>query len=85
MEDAPKEVEEAKRLDAHAHERPLEEDEEDSTEETEGATNLVFACEEVKCLFGTDDEGETTDEEDLVGGCGQLGEERAGNAQTHIA
>ena len=45
-EDAPKQVEETKSLDEHPDERPLEEDEQDSTEETYRASDFLFASEE---------------------------------------
>ena len=66
--DAPEEVEEPERLDDHARERPLGEDEQDAAEEAERATQLLLAREEVERLVGPDDERQPGDEEDLYGG-----------------
>lgn len=54
--DAPKEVEEPKRLDDDADEGPFEEDEEDAADETCCPAQLLLAREEVKRLLGADDE-----------------------------
>ena len=79
--DAPEEVEEPERLDDHARERPLGEDEQDAAEEAERATQLLLAREEVERLVGPDDERQPGDEENLQSGVGGFGGEHAGGRQ----
>ncbi|OJT14317.1 hypothetical protein TRAPUB_9178 [Trametes pubescens] len=67
-EHAPEEVEEPKRLDDDAHERPLEEDEEDAADEARRPAQLLFPREEVERLGGPDDECQAREEQDLRGG-----------------
>ena len=67
---APEEIEESERLDNHAHERPLEEDEEDAADEADGAAELLFPREEVEGLLRADDEGYAGEKEELFGRCG---------------
>ena len=62
---APKQVEEAKRFDEHANERPFEEDEEDAAEETDRPANLLFTSEEGDGFLRADDKCETGYEENL--------------------
>lgn len=62
---APEEVEEPERLDDHARERPLDEDEHDAAEEADRAAQLLPPREEVERLVGPDDERQPRDEQDL--------------------
>ena len=66
---APEEIEEAKCLDYDTHERPLEEHEQDATNETHGAAELLFPREEVECLLWPDDECHAGQEEQLQARC----------------
>lgn len=58
----PKEVQESNSLHNHADERPFEKDQQDSTNETSGPSELLFSCEEVESLLRTDDQCEAGEE-----------------------
>ena len=63
--DAPKEVQEPKGLDNDSDERPLEEHEQDASNETEGPSKLLFPGEEVERLRGANDKRHPGQEKDL--------------------
>jgi hypothetical protein len=65
LRDAPKEIEESKRLEYHAEEGPLAKHQQDSTKEAEGPPDLLLAGKEGDSLLRADDECQTRDEEDL--------------------
>lgn len=51
----PKQVQEPKYLNDEPNEWPLEEHEEDTSEETQRPSDFLFPSEEVECLFHADD------------------------------
>ena len=59
---APEEIEETKCLDYDAHERPLQEYEQDATNEAHSPAELLFPREEVECFLRANDEGYSTEE-----------------------
>ena len=63
--DAPKEVQEPKRLYYDSNEWPLEEDQQDATNETYRAPHFLLSCEEVERLLRADDESQTREEQEL--------------------
>ena len=63
--DAPKEIQEADRLDDDANERPLEEHEQDAPDEAERAPQLLFPREEVERLLRPDDQRQPGEEQEL--------------------
>ena len=75
IQDAPEQIEKPKSLYTHAHKGPLEEHEQDTTEETCRPAQFLLSCEEIKRLLRTDDECQPRHEEDLrikkkgVGSC----------------
>lgn len=63
--DAPEEVEEPKCLHDHTHEGPFEEHEQDTSQETYSATQLLLARKEIERLLWSDDEGQARQEQEL--------------------
>ena len=63
--DVPEEIEETKCLDYNTHERPLEEHEQDATNEAHSPAELLFPREEVEGLLWSDDECDSGEEEQL--------------------
>lgn len=51
IDNAPEKVEETECLDYHANEGPLEEDQQDPTQETHSPAYFLFPGEEVECLL----------------------------------
>lgn len=59
------EVDEPKEFDTDAEEGSLDEDEDDAAEEADGAPEFLFPREKGDGPLGSDDEGQTGDEENL--------------------
>lgn len=66
---APKKIEESKCLNNNADKRPSDKDEKNATDETNSATELLFAGKEVERLLRSDDKCESGKEQNLVNLC----------------
>jgi hypothetical protein len=62
--DVPEEVQETKSLHDHPNHRPLHHNhDKDATNKAYAPSQLVLACEKVKCLLRSDNEGDAREEE----------------------
>lgn len=65
VQDAPEEIKEPNGLYNHSNQRPLQEDQQDTTEKTYRAADFLLPREEVERLMWTDDKGYAREKQDL--------------------